>query len=65
MDFDRLGRARGHKVAQMAGFRVGGDRGVTMTIAGLLIVGAVGYGLWHLGGAFCKWRLQRFFDSGA
>ena len=36
-----------------------------MTIAGLLIVGAVGYGLWHLGGAFCRWRLQRFFDSGA
>jgi hypothetical protein len=38
---------------------------VTMTIAGLLIAGAVGYGLWHLGGAFCRWRLQRFFDSGA
>ena len=36
-----------------------------MTITGLLIVGAIGYGLWYLGGAFCKWRTQKFFNSRA
>ena len=48
------------------GFLSIGDRGDwIMTITGLLIVGAIGYGLWYLGGAFCKWRTQKFFNSRA